>query len=406
MNTPIVWTIAGADSSGCSGIAADLKTFQRFNVHGCAVVTAVTAQHFHELSHIDYLTPLTIQEQIHILQKEASPKAIKIGMLGSFDLSSFLENYKNPVILDPLLQASSGKPLFASDETSHINNLRKLFPFIYLLTPNIPEAQALTNHAITSYQDIEIAAKKLINLGVKNVLIKGGHWDSAFSQDYWTNGREHCWFANPRDTKDVRGTGCTLSSAITALLAQDHDLLEALTLAKTYVNQAIRESTKPWLHHTYAALQQKDLPYAALKPFSIEPFVCKDCGPTPLGLYPIVPNSEWLARLLPLGITTIQLRIKNKDLMFIEKEIQKSITLANQYHARLFINDYWELAIRHKAYGVHLGQEDLTTASISAIQHAGLRLGISTHNYYELARAHAVRPSYIAFGAIFATQTK
>lgn len=125
-----------------------------------------------------------------------------------------------------------------------------------------------------------------------------------------------------------------------------------------------------------------------------------------LGLYPVVDSVEWIARLLEAGVTTIQLRIKDLPDEQVETDIAAAIALGQRYQARLFINDYWRLAIKHGAYGVHLGQEDLDTTDLAAIHRAGLRLGVSTHDDAELARALAVKPSYIALGHIFPTQTK
>ncbi len=131
-----------------------------------------------------------------------------------------------------------------------------------------------------------------------------------------------------------------------------------------------------------------------------------DCGSTPLGLYPLVDSIDWIGKLLPLGVSTIQLRIKNKSLPELETIIQKSVELAKQYQARLFINDYWEFAIKYGAYGVHLGQEDLDKADLKKIHEANLRLGVSTHSPAEIERVLRFEPSYLAFGPIFLTQTK
>lgn len=125
-----------------------------------------------------------------------------------------------------------------------------------------------------------------------------------------------------------------------------------------------------------------------------------------MGLYPVVDRVEWIERLLRVGVKTLQLRIKDQTESQMEPAVIKAITLARRYQARLFINDNWRLAIKHQAYGVHLGQEDLDTADLSAIRRAGLRLGVSTHDDNELARAVAIAPSYIALGHIFPTQTK
>ena len=128
--------------------------------------------------------------------------------------------------------------------------------------------------------------------------------------------------------------------------------------------------------------------------------------PQRLGLYPVVDSVEWIARLLEAGVRTIQLRIKDKHDEDVEADIVAAIKLAKQYEARLFINDYWQLAIKHHAYGVHLGQEDMDVADLDAIRDAGLRLGLSTHDNMEMDRARALRPSYIALGHVFPTNTK
>ncbi|MEI7348015.1 thiamine phosphate synthase [Dickeya chrysanthemi] len=125
-----------------------------------------------------------------------------------------------------------------------------------------------------------------------------------------------------------------------------------------------------------------------------------------LGLYPVVDSVAWIERLLDAGVRTLQLRIKDQPAEQAEPDIIRAIALGRQYQARLFINDYWQLAVKHQAYGVHLGQEDLDTADLEAIHAAGLRLGVSTHDDAELARAVALAPSYIALGHIFPTQTK
>ncbi|EKM0669105.1 thiamine phosphate synthase [Cronobacter turicensis] len=128
--------------------------------------------------------------------------------------------------------------------------------------------------------------------------------------------------------------------------------------------------------------------------------------PRRLGLYPVVDSVGWITRLLEAGVRTLQLRIKDKTEAEAEADVAAAIALGQRYHARLFINDYWRLAIKHQAYGVHLGQEDLETADPDAIRRAGLRLGVSTHDDMEIDVALAVRPSYIALGHVFPTQTK
>ncbi len=124
------------------------------------------------------------------------------------------------------------------------------------------------------------------------------------------------------------------------------------------------------------------------------------------GLYAIVDSTEWIENLLNAGVMTLQLRMKQGSAAEKEQAIIDSIRLAREFGARLFINDEWQLAIKHRAYGVHLGQEDLQTAGLSAIHQAGLRLGVSTHNTAEIDRVLPLHPSYIALGHIFPTTTK
>lgn len=128
--------------------------------------------------------------------------------------------------------------------------------------------------------------------------------------------------------------------------------------------------------------------------------------PFRLGLYPVVDSIEWIERLLQAGVRTLQLRIKDKRDAEVEADVAAAIALGRRYDARLFINDYWRLAIKHNAYGVHLGQEDLEMTDLNAIRAAGLRLGVSTHDDMEIDVALAARPSYIALGHVFPTQTK
>ncbi len=131
-----------------------------------------------------------------------------------------------------------------------------------------------------------------------------------------------------------------------------------------------------------------------------------NCGDTPLGVYPIVDRADKLKILYELGVSTAQLRVKDLKDKALEEEIYKAVKVSTYYNARLFINDYWELAIKHKAYGIHLGQEDLETANLEAIHKAGLRLGVSTHTTKEIEMALEIEPSYLAIGPIFETTSK
>ncbi len=417
MNQNIAWTIAGSDSSGGAGIQTDLKTFQNLGVHGCSVITAVTAQNNLEINEIQYLPPESVAAQINSLKNHFTPKAIKIGMLGNSSaiekIINFLSDYSGHVVLDPLITSTSGKNLFNKNLKNYISQMINTFYFVDVITPNIPEVEKILNCKLKSYQDIENSAKEILSLGVKSILIKGGHFehDTLFSQDYWTNGLQSFWLSNKRFPQcNYRGTGCALSSAITACLALGYNITDAVVIAKMYVNRGIRLSkamqhNSALLAHSHWPEEEIDLPYLTYQPIyhSPEKFIETDAR---VGLYPVIDSIEWLKKLLPLGVKSVQLRIKNKQGLALENEIEESIKLAQKYQAKLFINDYWEHAVRYSAYGVHLGQADLNTADINIIRKANLRLGISTHCYYEVARAHSLKPSYIACGPVFETTSK
>jgi thiamine-phosphate pyrophosphorylase len=177
---------------------------------------------------------------------------------------------------------------------------------------------------------------------------------------------------------------------LASFLAHGFDLLDAWMLARAF-------NGHEWPYNL------DDFPKPVDGPISGAPFAA---FPRNAGLYAVVPGTDWVGRLSALHVPVLQLRDKRPAQDISEQDLRSAIRQASQRGSLLFINDHWELAIRHGAYGVHLGQEDIETADLDAIRSAGLRLGISTHGIYELLRAHACRPSYIAIGAIYATTTK
>ncbi|MET0380251.1 MAG: thiamine phosphate synthase [Spongiibacteraceae bacterium] len=418
--SPIVWTIAGSDSGGGAGIQADLPTFRDFGVHACSVITAITAQNSFAVGHIEVTPHKSLAAQINALDSDMPAHAIKLGMLASATtvrcVAKYLADYDGFVVCDPVMTASSGESLLEGEAGVIVRE--QLLPRADLLTPNRHEAEILLGRPIGGPAEVEQAARDLVGLGARSVLITGGHFvfdkDSVDKQqchDYWTDGREGFWLSGPRiATIHTHGGGCTLAAAVAAAVARGYALKDALVLAKMYVTQGLRVSRQlgggpgPIAHGGWpGALADLPVLSQTLSTEPAQPFV--DCGGE-LGLYPVMPSAEWIERLLPLGITTIQLRVKDKPLPEVEAEIERAVVLSRRYGVRLFINDYWQLAIKHGAYGVHLGQEDLDGADIAAIRGAGLRLGVSNHSYYELARAHGLRPSYLALGPIYPTTTK
>ena len=417
---PVVWSIASSDCSGHAGLQADLATIAGLACHGCSVISGVTAQNSQGLISIEATSNEAFENQISALEHDIPAQAIKLGLIADQTHLQTLLSFLNrrsielpAVIFDPVIGATTGAQLSPVEPAQ----LLALLPVTDLFTPNLDEAEALLETTVRSAAEIKAAAQAFHKLGAKGVLIKGGHGDEASCMDYlsiaepdgsWTRS----WLVQPRlRASNLRGTGCTLASAIASFVALGERLRDAVTLASAYVHQGILsgyqvgQSAGPIHRGAYPSDYQlfpkvvDDLEYLDRSAFP-------DCSNHPLGLYPVVDSVEWLEKLLPLGIDTAQIRIKDLPTSQLEPILVKAIQLGKQYDCRLFINDYWELAIKHGAYGVHLGQEDIETADLEAIKAANIRLGISTHGDYEWARAASLQPSYLAIGAIFPTDTK
>ncbi|CAM2067364.1 thiamine phosphate synthase [Sulfidibacter corallicola] len=412
---PVCWTIAGSDSGGGAGIQADLKTFFALGVHGCSVITALTAQNTRGVAAVALTEPSMLDYQWQALVEDLPAAAIKLGMLGDAAVIRAVAERLNQtdafVVLDPVMVATSGSSLMAPEARSVM--VETLFPRADLITPNLPEAEALLGRRLRTPAQVEHAAVQLRALGARAVLIKGGHGDAPFSQDHFSDGTASFWLTGPRiETPHTHGSGCTLSAAIAAAVALGYELADALVIGKAFITAAIRDARPqgsgpgPVLQGAWPE-READLPWMTSDAESGRNRLrFPDCGPRQLGFYPIVDRVAWMKRLLPLGVSTIQLRIKDLTGAALENEIHRAVELSKHYNCRLFVNDYWELALRFDAYGVHLGQEDLPHADLARLCKAGLRLGVSTHCYYEVARALAVHPSYMAIGPVFSTQTK
>ncbi len=240
-----VLTIAGSDSSGGAGIQADLKTFSAIGCYGMSVITALTAQNTQGVSGIHAVPPAFAVEQIDAVLSDIGADAIKIGMLYSAELieavaTALKRHAAQKIVLDPVMVAQSGDKLLQDDAVDAIKTY--LMPMAEVVTPNLPEAEVLTGQTIQSRQNVESTARVLAKHGSRSILIKGGHGDDNQSTDLlYLAGKDHpVWLTAERiQTRNNHGTGCTLSSAIAAYLAQGHDIEKAVQKAKAFMNQAI-----------------------------------------------------------------------------------------------------------------------------------------------------------------------
>ena len=240
--------IAGSDSSGGAGIQADIKTVTALGSYAMTAITAVTAQNTTGVNSVIALPPKEIQRQIIFTSKDIKPDAIKIGMLHSskviLSVIKALNKIKTKkIILDPVMVAKGGFKLI---DDRAIKILRdKLIKKVFLITPNIPEAEILTNMKIKNLDDMVESANILLSFGVKNILIKGGHGKTKFLSDVFLNEKELKIFKNKRiKSKNTHGTGCTLSSAIATFFGCGKKINKSCELAIKYVNQSIRSNPK------------------------------------------------------------------------------------------------------------------------------------------------------------------
>jgi hydroxymethylpyrimidine/phosphomethylpyrimidine kinase len=238
--------IAGSDSSGGAGIQADIKTITALGGYAMTAVTAITAQNTQGVRAVVPIQPLDIRKQILFTCKDIKPDGIKIGMLHSSQVinsvADSLQRIKTKkIVLDPVMIAKGGAKLINPSAIKTLKN--RLIKKVYLITPNIPEAEILTETKITSLEDMIYAANILLKLGVKNVLLKGGHRKSKYMEDVLLNKKEIKIFKNQKiKTTNTHGTGCTLSSAITTFLSCGKPLKKSCELGIKYVNQAIRSN--------------------------------------------------------------------------------------------------------------------------------------------------------------------
>ncbi|WP_298775477.1 thiamine phosphate synthase [uncultured Shewanella sp.] len=485
---PIVWTIAGSDSGGGAGIQADLATMQDLGCHACSVISTVTAQSSVAVTLVEGVSEAMLLTQLNTLLTDMPPKAIKIGLLVSQAQLELVANWLKDtlaayqsntqcqvsVILDPVMIASCGDALNAQKAL----NFECFKGLLTLVTPNAIELGLLVDQPLlltsANASACVQAAKQLASRFDCAVLAKGGDrggtWDPDWARDVFVCGavpevsidHQDCSFlltGKRVDTPNNHGTGCTLSSAIAAVMASGFVLHDAIVVAKAYVSAGLKASYQPgsgagvlarlgWPStlsdfpsivmlandklatadktkshdaHQYMAKALLDSRYQGLATeLDIEPVTLRKLDKPftpingPLGLYPVVDDIDMLASLLAAGTQTIQLRVKGSDDPYleekveekIEKQIIQAVALGQQYRARVFINDHWQLAIKHGAYGVHLGQEDLAFADLFALNQANMALGVSSHSYFELLLASQLAPSYLALGHIFPTTTK
>ena len=454
---PIVWSVAGNDSGGGAGLAADQRAAAAFGVHLCPVVAAITAQHSQAVTRVEPVAADLLDAQLAALAADLPPAAIKTGLLGSADNVAVLARWVDrlrqraplALVVDPVLGASSGAAF--ADEAVLRAYRELLLPRATLVTPNEHEARRLLGGAPPNPRpsgqragvvgqpgepsDVPALAVALRAQGAQAVAITGGDRVHApgWALDWIDTEHARGWLALPRlESRHTHGTGCTFASSAAAALALGFVAADALVLAKMATAHAIA--------HGHAAGQGAG-PVAARPGFAVEParmplLSCSELdscwrlldtrqSPIPLetqapGLYAIVDSAERVRQVVAAGARTVQLRIKTPAAPpaawqdELRCAIRQALGACREAGATLVVNDHWRLAAELAAgaargIAVHLGQEDLLAlgdAGRAELQACGLPLGISSHSLWELARARSLAPWYVACGPVWPTLTK
>jgi hydroxymethylpyrimidine kinase/phosphomethylpyrimidine kinase/thiamine-phosphate diphosphorylase len=436
---PVIWSIAGTDSGGGVGLAADQRAADALGVHCCTVVAAITAQSTTEVTHIEATPSATLQAQLDTLVGDMPPRVIKTGLLGCAAnvrvLAAFVDRLRTQqplaLVVDPVLRASTGAALADAELRSAYRDL--LLPRATVITPNQSEAVALLDNAEGGAPtDIPAQARTLRGLGCEAVVITGG--DAALMQhhgglslDWLDTPQASGWLSLPRErTSHNHGTGCTFASALASALALGWVVADAAILAKMAATFALRHARAvgcgvgPVIARAGFATDPSLLPRLSLDE-QTPALWCSRVRSRAPGVYAIVNSADRVEEVLSVepSVDTIQLRMKRPPQLHetawqdhLRQAIQRSQRAADAAGVLLVVNDHWRVAIDVGVKALHLGQEDLLALSaqdrvdLQAARAAGVQLGISSHSLWELCRAAAMAPDLIACGPIWPTTTK
>jgi hydroxymethylpyrimidine kinase/phosphomethylpyrimidine kinase/thiamine-phosphate diphosphorylase len=456
---PVMWAVAGLDSGGGAGLSADERAGRAWGVHVCPVAAALTAQNSMAVSAVQAVNPSFLRAQLEALRSDMPAQAVKLGLLGSVANAQVVMDVLQeldqdclarsgssmspvPLVVDPVFKATTGA-FFASQELIDFYRY-VLIPRAQVITPNHAEAALLLGCRIEELDHPAAcgqAIQTLSSWGCPTVILTGGDSDLASDtsqgvcqdvcQDWVMTPQASGVLAGRRiQTPHHHGTGCAFASSMASALAQGLVAADAVVRSKMLVSHALQaayavgQGAGPVNPQAGFAQQASCMPqgflYADWGHHGAAPVSSsvksrpsfRALGSEALGVYPVMPNSDWVARVLQAGsgVRVVQLRLKEETLegrgFTLKEEIQRSMALARAHQALLFVNDHWELALELGADGVHLGQGDLPHADLPALARAGLYLGVSTHSDWELATALACQPSYIAYGPVFATTSK
>ena len=421
-------TIAGSDPSGGAGMQADLKTFSALDVYGATAITAVTVQNTQSVKYVHTLPPQVVYDQIVGVMEDLCVDAVKIGMVNDADtldaiVRALSERKPKFLVVDPVMVSTSGCALMQPDALVIMKE--RLLPMADLVTPNLPEAWTLAGTDTL----VDEAAQKILELGVKALLIKGGHAEGKTKTDYlyMNNGggvKRVEFTSETVETKNTHGTGCTLSSAIAAFAARGCGLEDAVRKAKGYLTGALKAGADvvvgkghgPVCHFFKQASGQADKQTDCLQ-------VVTDCNPSNLVCLSTrlssAVNLQFITHFtekysyadsamiaLEGGCRWIQLRMKDADEAEIERVARLILPECRRRGAVFVIDDHVELALRVGVDGVHLGKNDMPVSEARRLAGADFVIGGTANTFEDVQKLAAQGADYIGCGPFRFTTTK
>ncbi|MEO6277790.1 PfkB family carbohydrate kinase [Roseateles sp.] len=426
MNKPVIWSIAGLDSGGGAGLSADQRAADAAGVHLCSGAAALTAQNSVAVEAIFPVPPEQLDAQLAALASDLPPAAIKTGLLGGVEqlrvvtrwVDRLREHAPMALVVDPVLRASTGASF--TDEALLRAYREELLPRATVATPNRREAARLVGEGSAPEQ-----ARALQTLGVASVCITGGDEAGPLAVDWLASPHANGWLALPRrDARNNHGTGCCFATGLAAALARGFVAADAAVLAKMLTTSGLRADAAPGAGAGPVLPSAGFITDASLLPALFETLPAglparRTDPPAVEGVYAITDSGAHAARLFGAGVRTVQLRIKRAEgegaaawHTRLAGEVQPARDAARRHSATFIVNDHWRAALALGVDFVHLGQEDLLAldatarADLAQARARGLRLGLSSHSLWELARAAAWAPDYVACGPVWPTLTK
>jgi hydroxymethylpyrimidine kinase / phosphomethylpyrimidine kinase / thiamine-phosphate diphosphorylase len=430
---PIIWSIAGTDSGGGAGLAADQRAADALGVHLCPVVAAITAQNTTAVTRIFPTATELLNAQLAALADDMPPRVIKTGLLGTaanaMAVARWVDRLREraPValVIDPVLRASTGAGFV--DEALMRAYRDVLLPRATVVTPNQSEAVLLLGPQGSNTVPALAASLRALT-GVQSMVITGGDARTpALSMDWIDTPHAQGWLSLPRvDTPHHHGTGCTYATAMAAALALGFVAADAAVLAKMATTHALRHARAvgagagPVVAQAGFGNDPSLLPRLSLDAQPPSSWITCPRGSAP-GVYAIVESAERVEAVLRTRPTvpTLQLRMKRpaglSDAAWdaqLNDAIARSQRAAETAGATLVVNDHWQRALKAGARALHLGQEDLLALTpdertrLQAARDEGVQLGLSSHSLWELCRAATMQPDLIACGPVWPTTTK